>query len=295
MVEDGVSLLHGVTLGGTGKERGDRHPKVRRGVLLGAGAKVLGNIEIGACAKIAAGSVVLEAVPAGCTAAGVPGAHHRLRRRAGAGTRDGPADLTSVPHPFRGLALHTWTVDTTPLDEALTAARAGGFDAVELRRRRLRALRQAWPVEPGGARPGARRRPAGQRDGRRVRLDLLEPAPSVSACLACSARRCENAVALGCGMMMSAIGPGTATTDEAVANIRRAGEIAGSFGLKLTLEYQFQHPVVRSLDILRDLIARGGDRERRPVARRLSPSARRPAGTRLRGRARRGDPLRPVQ
>src|SRR5476651_1195076 len=63
VVEDGVSMLHGVTLGGTGK---------RRGVLLGAGAKVLGNIEIGACAKIAAGSVVLEAVPAGCTAAGVP-------------------------------------------------------------------------------------------------------------------------------------------------------------------------------------------------------------------------------
>src|SRR6185437_13585942 len=48
VVEDGVSMLHGVTLGGTGKERGDRHPKVRRGVLLGAGAKVLGNIEIGA-------------------------------------------------------------------------------------------------------------------------------------------------------------------------------------------------------------------------------------------------------
>jgi serine O-acetyltransferase len=72
VVGDGVSMLHGVTLGGTGKERGDRHPKVRRGVLLGAGAKVLGNIEIGACAKIAAGSVVLEPVPAGCTAAGVP-------------------------------------------------------------------------------------------------------------------------------------------------------------------------------------------------------------------------------
>ncbi|QQS13671.1 MAG: serine O-acetyltransferase [Rhodospirillales bacterium] len=72
VVEDGVSMLHGVTLGGTGKERGDRHPKVRRGVLLGAGAKVLGNIEIGVCAKIAAGSVVLDPVPAGCTAAGVP-------------------------------------------------------------------------------------------------------------------------------------------------------------------------------------------------------------------------------
>lgn len=72
VVGDGVSMLHGVTLGGTGKERGDRHPKVGRGVLLGAGAKVLGNIEIGDCAKIAAGSVVLAPVPAGCTAAGVP-------------------------------------------------------------------------------------------------------------------------------------------------------------------------------------------------------------------------------
>ena len=72
VVEDGVSMLHGVTLGGTGKERGDRHPKVRRGVLLGAGAKVLGNIEIGACAKIAAGTGSSTTLPAGCTAAGVP-------------------------------------------------------------------------------------------------------------------------------------------------------------------------------------------------------------------------------
>lgn len=62
-----------VEMGGAGRVAvGDRHPKVRRGVLLGAGAKVLGNIEIGACAKIAAGSVVLDPVPAGCTAAGVP-------------------------------------------------------------------------------------------------------------------------------------------------------------------------------------------------------------------------------
>jgi serine O-acetyltransferase len=67
-----VSMLHGVTLGGTGAERGDRHPKVGNGVLLGAGAKVLGNITIGDNAKIASGSVVLIPVPAGCTAAGVP-------------------------------------------------------------------------------------------------------------------------------------------------------------------------------------------------------------------------------
>jgi serine O-acetyltransferase len=71
-VGDGVSMLHGVTLGGTGAQRGDRHPKIGDGVLLGAGAKVLGNITIGDHAKIASGSVVLKPVPPHCTAAGVP-------------------------------------------------------------------------------------------------------------------------------------------------------------------------------------------------------------------------------
>ncbi len=71
-VGDDVSLLHDVTLGGTGSHRGDRHPKIGKGVLIGAGAKVLGNIEIGDYAKIAAGSVVLRPVPSHCTAAGVP-------------------------------------------------------------------------------------------------------------------------------------------------------------------------------------------------------------------------------
>ena len=72
VVGDDVSMLQGVTLGGTGAERGDRHPKIGKGVLLGAGAKVLGNITIGDYAKVASGSVVLKPVPAGCTAAGVP-------------------------------------------------------------------------------------------------------------------------------------------------------------------------------------------------------------------------------
>ena len=72
VVEDDVSMLHGVTLGGTGAERGDRHPKIGKGVLLGAGAKVLGNIKVGDYAKVASGSVVLKPVPPGCTAAGVP-------------------------------------------------------------------------------------------------------------------------------------------------------------------------------------------------------------------------------
>ncbi|UVK36777.1 serine O-acetyltransferase [Mesorhizobium sp. AR10] len=72
VIEDDVSILHGVTLGGTGKAGGDRHPKIRYGVLIGAGAKILGNIEVGHCSKIAAGSVVLSPVPHNKTVAGVP-------------------------------------------------------------------------------------------------------------------------------------------------------------------------------------------------------------------------------
>ena len=72
VVEDDVSILQNVTLGGTGKEHGDRHPKMREGVMIGAGAKVLGNIEVGRGAKIGAGSVVLQPVPPHTTVAGVP-------------------------------------------------------------------------------------------------------------------------------------------------------------------------------------------------------------------------------
>ncbi len=72
VIGDDVSMLQNVTLGGTGAGRGDRHPKIGNGVLLGAGAKVLGNIQIGDYAKIASGSVVLKPVPPHCTAAGVP-------------------------------------------------------------------------------------------------------------------------------------------------------------------------------------------------------------------------------
>lgn len=71
-IGDDVSILQGVTLGGTGKENGDRHPKIGNGVLIGAGANVLGNIEIGHCSKVAAGSVVLRPVPPNSVVAGVP-------------------------------------------------------------------------------------------------------------------------------------------------------------------------------------------------------------------------------
>ena len=72
VVGDNCSMLHGVTLGGTGNEKGDRHPKIGRGVMMGSGAKILGNITVGDCARIAAGSVVLKDVPPRTTVAGVP-------------------------------------------------------------------------------------------------------------------------------------------------------------------------------------------------------------------------------
>ncbi len=108
VIGDDVSMLQGVTLGGTGAERGDRHPKIGRGVLLGAGAKVIGNITIGDYAKVASGAVVLKNVPPGCTAVGVPARlvncptceeparsmdHTPRRRRLRAGLRD----LTLAP------------------------------------------------------------------------------------------------------------------------------------------------------------------------------------------------------
>jgi len=71
-IADNVSILHAVTLGGTGKESGDRHPKIEQGVLIGAGAKILGNITIGQCSRIGANSVVLESVPPHSTVVGVP-------------------------------------------------------------------------------------------------------------------------------------------------------------------------------------------------------------------------------
>lgn len=82
VVEDDVSILQDVTLGGTGRETGDRHPKVRRGVMIGAGAKILGNFEVGECSRVAAGSVVLKPVAARTTVAGVPAALVRVHERA---------------------------------------------------------------------------------------------------------------------------------------------------------------------------------------------------------------------
>ena len=162
-------------------------------------------------------------------------------------------------HKFRGLALHTWTVDTTSLEGALAAAKAAGFDAVELRwvdfkRCEERGLSNAAVldlVRAGGLPASAMGVEYGW---------IFSSGAERERLFGSFKQACENAVALGCDMMMSAIGPGEAPAEEAVANIRRAGEIAAAHGRKLTLEYQFQHPVVRTLDILRDLIGRAGQK-----------------------------------
>ena len=93
-IGDNVSILQGVTLGGTGKEAGDRHPKIGNSVLIGAGAKVLGNITVGDCSRIAAGSVVLKSVPSKTTVAGVPA---RIVGEAGCSEPSRSMDQVQIP------------------------------------------------------------------------------------------------------------------------------------------------------------------------------------------------------
>jgi len=139
----------------------------------------------------------------------------------------------------------------------LKAATAAGFDAVELRRV---DFRRSFDSGMSNAEVLDLVRASG--------LPVAALGPEYGWILAHGDERerlfavfhetCRNAVALGCDMLMSALGPGEGTIDEAALSVRRAGDIAGEFGLRLALEYQFQHPMVSSLDILRDIIARAG-------------------------------------
>jgi 2-keto-myo-inositol isomerase len=158
-------------------------------------------------------------------------------------------------HEFRGLALHTWTLDTTPLGTALDAAKQAGFDAVELRRVDFRrcfdnALSNPQVLDlirAGGLPVSA----LGVEYGW-----IFAAGDERTRLFAVFRETCENAVALGCPLLMSALGPGEGTIEQAADNVRRAADLAGEFGLRLAVEFQFQHPIVNSLDILRDIIAR---------------------------------------
>jgi len=96
VVGDDVTMYQGVTLGGTGKEKGKRHPTVEDGVMISAGAKVLGNITVGQGSKIGAGAVVIRPVPPGCTVVGVPG---RVVRRQGEPVRTPDLEHGDLPDP----------------------------------------------------------------------------------------------------------------------------------------------------------------------------------------------------
>ena len=154
---------------------------------------------------------------------------------------------------FGRLALHMWTIDTTPLAEALTAAKQGGFDAVELRRTDFKRCFEAGLnnsevldlIRKAGIPVGV----LGVEYGW-----LFAMGEESQRLFKVFRESCENAVALGCKMLMSAPGQVNGPIAQAIEYLKRAGDIAGEYGLKLAIEYNSQHDVLNSLPILRQLI-----------------------------------------
>ncbi len=158
---------------------------------------------------------------------------------------------------FGRLALHMWTIDTTPLAIALDAARVAGYDAVELRRTDFKRCFDAGmtnaqvldligksgiPVGVLGVEYGW----------------LFATGDESKRLFAVFRESCENAVALGCAMLMSAPGPVSGPIKDAIGYLRRAGDIAAEYGLRLAIEFNSQHDVLNSLAVLTELIAGAG-------------------------------------
>jgi 2-keto-myo-inositol isomerase len=154
---------------------------------------------------------------------------------------------------FGRLALHMWTIDTTPLATALEAARAAGFDAVELRRTDFkRCFDTGMSNEQVLALIRASGIPVGVLG---VEYGWLFATGDESTRLFKVFREsCENAVALGCTMLMSAPGPIAGSTADAIKYLRQAGDIAAEYRLRLALEFNSQHPVLNKLSVLRELL-----------------------------------------
>jgi sugar phosphate isomerase/epimerase len=158
---------------------------------------------------------------------------------------------------FGRLALHMWTIDTTPLGPALDAAREAGFDAVELRRTDFKRCFDAGmsnaqvldliakaniPVGVLGVEYGF----------------LFATGDESKRLFGVFRESCENAVALGCKMLMSAAGQNNGAVSDAIKHLRQAGDIAAEYGLKLAIEFNSQHDVLNSLAVLRELIEGAG-------------------------------------
>lgn len=159
--------------------------------------------------------------------------------------------------PFAGIALHTWTVETTPLAEALAAAKAGGCDAVELRRTDFKRCFDAGMdneavldlIRASGMRVCTLGVEYGWIFATGEESDRLFDVFEES---------CRNAVALDCGLVMSAPGPFAGDLADGVENLKRAADIAGEHGLRLAFEFNSQHEVINRLDVLRELLAGAG-------------------------------------
>jgi len=159
-----------------------------------------------------------------------------------------------MAHRFGRLALHMWTIDTTPLATALAAAREAGYDAVELRRIDFKRCYDAGMsnaqvldvVRNSGIAVGV----LGVEYGW-----LFATGEESRRIFGVFRESCENAVALGCDMLMSAPGPFTGTVADAIANLRAAGDIAAEFGLKLAIEFNSQHEVLNCLAVQREIVS----------------------------------------
>lgn len=158
-----------------------------------------------------------------------------------------------MKEPFGRLALHMWTIDTTPLAQALDAAREAGFDAVELRRTDFKRCYDAGMSNEQVLDLVRKARiPVGVLG---VEYGWLFATGEESERLFKVFREsCQNAVALNCKTLMSAAGPTGGPIPQAIEYVKRAGDIAGEFGLNLAIEFNSQHDVLNNLAVLTRLI-----------------------------------------
>ena len=162
-----------------------------------------------------------------------------------------------MPHPFAGVALHTWTVDTTPLPQALAAAKQGGADAVELRqldfkRAYEKGMSDAQVIDVVKA-SGNKICAVGVEYGW-----MFAAGDESKRLFKVFRRQAETAVALGCDHLMSATGQNDGKVADAIPNVRMAGDIAAEYGLKLSIEFNSQHPTVNCVEVAREICTAAG-------------------------------------
>lgn len=164
-----------------------------------------------------------------------------------------------MQHKFAGVALHTWTVDTTPLSAALTAIKQGGADALEVRQLDFKrayadGLTDAQVIEMVRA-SGNKVCTVGVEYGW-----MFATGEESRRLFQVFRRQCESAVALGCGHLMSATGQNDGKVADAIPHVRIAGDIAAEYGLKLSLEFNSQHPTVNCVEVMREIVNGAGRR-----------------------------------